>query len=131
MNYLREAANESSDIRRLRYHAEHTFQAMAMAYQRKPSGEALLALREINEVKRSYLYRMALVNWKQAREAVEQGDVDQADNLFFNANKHYLQCMSRWGEVNRKAHEAEFRRLKQEIAAWQLQKRTDAAAASG
>lgn len=129
--YLHEAVNESSDIRRLRYHAEHTFQAMAMAYQLKPSDEALAALRKVNEVQRLYLYRMALVDWKKAREAVDESDVDQADNLYFNANKHFLQCMSRWEEGKREAHEVEFRRLKQEIAAWQLKKRTDAAASSG
>ena len=121
--YLDEAANETSDIRRLRYHAEHTFQAMAMVYQRKPSSDALSALREVNEVQRSYLYRMALVSWQRAKEAAQSGDLAQADDYYFTANKHYLQCLSRWGAVERDAHEQEFRRLKQDIAAWQRQKR--------
>ena len=116
--YLEAAANETSDITKLRLYAKHTFQAMAMVYQRKPSPEALAAVRQINEVQRSYLYRMALVSWQKARAAAEAGNRVEAEDHYFMANKRFLQCMSRLNEFEKQDRAQEYRKLKQEIASW-------------
>lgn len=120
--YLEAAEAEKSDITKLQFYTEHTFQAMALVYQRKSSSGALNAIRRINEIQRSYLYRMARVNWQRAEAAVEAGNKKDADEFFFLATQRYLQCLARWGEEDRSQYIEEFRRLKQEIAAWQVKK---------
>ena len=120
--YLAAATKEISDITKLKNYTELTFKAMAMVYQRKPSADALSAIRQINEIQRAYLYRMAQFSWQNARAAVEAGRSEEVDEHYFKATQRYLQCMSRWGEGDRDQHAEEFQKLKQEIAAWRIQK---------
>ena len=119
--YLEAAAHETANIRKLQHYSERTFQIMAMVYQRKPSPDALSAIRQINEVQRTYLYRMALVSWQRAKAAAEASKSEEASEHYFRATQRYLQCMARWGESDKKSYVDEFRKLKQEIATWKAQ----------
>ena len=121
--YLNIAEKERADVSRLEHFLGLTFQSMAMVYQRQSSAEAFSAIGRINEIRRAYLYRMAQLRWRDAREAKKEGKSEQADEFYFKATQHYLQCISRWGESDRGQHIEEFRKLKREIALWENQKK--------
>ena len=80
--YLDAAERETVSRRKLQYNAEHAFAALAMVYQLTSSGEALNAIREVNEIQRGYLHRMARLSWKNAKTAAKSGDWKQADEHF-------------------------------------------------
>lgn len=112
--YLSAAERETVSRRKLQYNAEHAFDALAMVYQRTNSGEALNAIREVNEIQRGYLHRMARLSWKNAKTAAGSGDWKQANEHFFVANQRYLQSMSRAGEMRRAKIAKEFERFKRD-----------------
>ena len=125
--YLGAAERETSNIEKLRFYAERTFQSMAMVYQRKPSGTALSGIRQVNQIQRDYLYRMALLSWQRAKVAAAAGRSEEADEYYFLAKRRFLQCMARWREVERGKHLEEFRKLTEDFASWQAQKQKRAA----
>jgi hypothetical protein len=112
--YLRAAEQETVSRRKLQYNAEHAFAALAMVYQRTQSGEALNAIREVNEIQRGYLHRMARLSWKNGKTAAKSGDWKQANEHFFVATQRYLQSMSRASEVRRAKIAKEFERFKRD-----------------
>ena len=114
--YLDAAERETVSRRKLQYNAEHAFAALAMVYQLTSSGEALNAIREVNEIQRGYLHRMARLSWKNAKTAAKSGDWKQADEHFFVATQRYLQSMARAGEVRRAKIAKEFERFKKDLS---------------
>ena len=122
--YLNIVTKEMVNIKRLNHYSVLTFKSMAMMYRRKPSAEALSAIRQINEIRRDYLYRMAQLSWHNARAAKKAGKSEEVDEFYFEATQRYLQCMSRWGESDRGQHIKEFQKLKREIADWKNQKKS-------
>ena len=114
--YLGAAERETVSRRKLQYNAEQAFKALAMVYQRTNSGEALNAIRQVNEIQRGYLHRMARLSWKNGKTTAKSGDWKQADEHFFVANQRYLQAMGRAGEARRAKIAEEYERFKKDLA---------------
>lgn len=126
--YYEGAAREFIDREKHQYYADQAFKVLAMVYQRSHSGEALNLMREVNDIQRDYLHRLAKTSWKRAQLAVAAGDIAKADENFFIATQRYLQCMSQAVETRRELMAREFRILKQEIAEWNAKKKSASAA---
>ena len=114
--YLGAAERETVSRRKIQYNAEYAFTALSMVYQRTSSGEALNVMREVNDIQRGYLRRMARLNWKNAKEAAKVGNWADVDEHFFTATQRYLQAMSRAGEVRRAKIKMEYDRFKKDVA---------------
>jgi len=126
--YYEGAAREYIDREKHQYYADQAFKVLAMVYQRSHSGEALNLMREVNDIQRDYLHRLAKTSWKRAQLAVAAGDVAKADESYYTATQRYLQCMSQAVETRRELMIREFRVLKQEIAEWKAKKKSARAA---
>ncbi len=129
--YYEGAVREVIDRRKHQYYADQAFKYLAMVYQRTHSGEALNLMREVNEIQRDYLHRLAKISWKRAQLAVAAGEVEKADESYFVATQRYLQSISQTVETRRERLTSEFAILKKEIAGWQQKKRSLAAASGG
>lgn len=120
--YLEMAEQETKDREKLQFYAERTFAILAMLYQRTHSGEALAGIRAVNEIQRTYLYRMARTSWKRAQLTATDGERQQASEHYFRATQFYNECMAKAVGLKKKEIATEFLQLKQEIAAWHAQK---------
>lgn len=129
--YHKGAVDEVIDRKKHQFYADQAFRILAMVYQRTHSGEALNLMREVNDIQRDYLHRLAKVNWKRAQLAAAAGETDKADNGYYVATQRYLQSMGQSVEGRRKLLAREFVVLKEEIARWQHQKRSLAAVDGG
>ena len=116
--YHQAAAREVIDREKHQSYANQAFYLLAMIYQRAKSGEALNVMREVNDIQRDYLHRLARVNWKRAQLAMAAGEVAKADERFFIATQRYLQAMSQAVGGKREEIAAEFAILKKEIVRW-------------
>ena len=85
--YYEGAVREVIDRRKHQYYADQAFKYLAMVYQRTHSGEALNLMREVNEIQRDYLHRLAKISWKRAQLAVAAGEVEKADESYFVATQ--------------------------------------------
>ncbi len=121
--YYDGAAREVIDREKHQYYADQAFRVLAMVYQRSHSGEALNLMREVNDIQRDYLHRLAKTSWKRAQLAVAAGDVVKADESYYIATQRYLQCMSQAVATRREFMAREFRILKKEIAEWNTKKK--------
>ena len=92
------------------------------------SGDAINVLREINDIQRDYLHRLARTSWKRAQLAVAAGEAVQANENFFIATQRYLKTMSLSVEGKREQIAVEFVILKKEIAKWKSASQTEEAA---
>ena len=92
------------------------------------SPDALNVLREINDMQRDYLHRLARTSWKRALLAMAAGEADKADENFFVAPQRYLQAMAQSVEGRQKEIAVEFAILKKEIAKWKSRVQTADAA---
>ncbi|MGB1719700.1 MAG: hypothetical protein ACPHO6_16140, partial [Candidatus Latescibacterota bacterium] len=59
--YFDGAIAEVIDREKHQYYADQAFKTLAMVYQRSHSGEALNLMREVNDIQRNYLHRLAKV----------------------------------------------------------------------
>lgn len=116
--YLEITSSEVQDAERRQFNAEHAFAVLAMVYQRVHSGEALAAIRQVNEIQQNYLHRMARENWKRAKLAAADQERPRADEYYFQATHYYLESMVKSVGVKKDEIAGEFLQLKQEIAAW-------------
>lgn len=121
-DYVEVAARETTYKRRQNDAARRGFMALAMVYQMTDSGAALAGIRRINEIQRYNLWQMARANWRAAKAAAERGEVDEAQERFFRANQHYLQCLIRLEAFTQKKVRAEYRRFKHDIAQWNAER---------
>ena len=119
--YLEITRSEIQDEKMRRFNAEHAFAVLAMVYQRTQSGEALMAIREVNEIQQNYLHRMGRANWKRAKLAVADQDGQRVDEYYFQATHYYLEAMVKSVGVKKDEVAAEFLQLKQEIATWRTE----------
>ena len=127
--YHQAAAREVIDREMHRFYADQAFHLLAMICQRVGmSGDALNVLREVNDIQRDYLHRLARTSWKRAQLAVAAGEVAKANENFFVATQRYLQTMAHSVEGKREQTAAEFAILKKEIAKWKSGSRTEEAA---
>ena len=126
--YFDGAIAEVIDREKHKYYADKAFKTLAMVYQRSRSGEALNLMREVNDIQRDYLHRLAKVNWKRAQIAAASNDVEKADEGYYVATQRYLQAMGQSVEGQRELIAREFFILKEEIAKWQAQKTLPTAA---
>jgi hypothetical protein len=92
------------------------------------SPDALNILREINDIQRDSLHRLARTSWKRAQLAMAAGEADKVDENFFVATQRYLQAMAQSAEGRREKIAAEFVILKKEIAKWKSREQTAEAA---
>ena len=129
--YFDGAIAEVIDREKHRYYADKAFKTLAMVYQRSRSGEALNLMREVNDIQRDYLHRLAKVNWKRAQIAAASNDIEKADEGYYVATQRYLQAMGQSVEGQRELIAREFFILKEEIAKWQAQKTLPTAAYGG
>ena len=120
--YFDGAIAEVIDREKHQYYADQAFKTLAMMYQRSHSGEALNLMREVNDIQRNYLHRLAKVNWKRAQVAVAADSVSKADEAYYVATQRYLQAMGQSVEGRRELIAREFFILKEEIGRWQAQK---------
>ncbi len=120
--YFDGAIAEVVDREKHKYYADKAFKTLAMVYQRSRSGEALNLMRDVNNIQRDYLHRLAKVNWKRAQIAAASNDIEKADEGYYVATQRYLQAMGRSVEGRRELIAREFFVLKEEIAKWQAQK---------
>ena len=125
--YYEGAAREYIDREKHQYYADQAFKVLAMVYQRSHSGEALNLMREVNDIQRDYLHRLAKTSWKRAQLAAASGDVAKADENYFTAIQRYLQCMSQTVETRRELMAREFLILKREVAEWNAKKKSASA----
>ena len=125
--YYEGAAREYIDREKHQYYSDQAFKVLAMVYQRSHSGEALNLMREVNDIQRDYLHRLAKTSWKRAQLAAAAGDVAKADENYFIAIQRYLQCMSQAIETRRELLAREFRILKREVAEWNAKKKSASA----
>ena len=116
--YRDAAIREVIDREQHQFYADQAFYVLAIIYQRAKSGEALNVMREVNDIQRDYLHRLARRSWKRAQLAVSAGDAPKADESFFTANQRYLQAISQSVEGKREEIGEEFAILKKEISAW-------------
>lgn len=126
--YFNGAIAEVIDRERHQYYADQAFKTLAMVYQRTHSGEALNLMREVNDIQRDYLHRLAKVNWKRAQIAAASKNVEKADEGYYVATQRYLQAMGQSVEGRRELIAQEFFILKEEIMQWQHQKNAFTAA---
>ena len=129
--YFDGAIAEVIDREKHKYYADKAFKTLAMVYQRSRSGEALNLMREVNDIQRDYLHRLAKVNWKRAQIAAASNDVEKADEGYYVATQRYLQAMGQSVEGRRELIAREFFILKEEIVKWQAQKALPTAAYGG
>tara|TARA_Y100001978_G_scaffold71676_1_gene64417 strand:- start:3382 stop:4635 length:1254 start_codon:yes stop_codon:yes gene_type:complete len=120
--YFDGAIAEVIDREKHKYYADKAFKTLAMVYKRSRSGEALNLMREVNNIQRDYLHRLAKVNWKRAQIAAASNDIERADEGYYVATQRYLQAMGQSVEGRRELIAREFFILKEEIAKWQAQK---------
>lgn len=127
--YHQAAAREVIDREMHQFYADQAFYSLAMICQRVGmSPDALNVLREINDMQRDYLHRLARTSWKRAQLAMAAGEADKADENFFVATQRYLQAMAQSVEGRREEIAAEFAILKKEIAKWKSREQTAEAA---
>ena len=127
--YYQAAAREVIDREMHQFYADQAFYSLAMVCQRVGmSPDALNVLREINDMQRDYLHRLARTSWKRAQLAMAAGEADKADENFFVATQRYLQAMAQSVEGRQKEIAAEFAILKKEIAKWKSRVQTAEAA---
>ena len=127
--YYQAAAREVIDREMHQFYADQAFYSLAMVCQRVGmSPDALNVLREINDMQRDYLHRLARTSWKRAQLAMAAGEADKADENFFVATQRYLQAMAQSVEGRQKEIAAEFAILKKEIAKWKSRVQTADAA---
>ena len=127
--YYQAAAREVIDREMHQFYADQAFYSLAMVCQRVGmSPDALNVLREINDMQRDYLHRLARTGWKRAQLAMAAGEADKADENFFVATQRYLQAMAQSVEGRQKEIAAEFAILKKEIAKWKSRVQTAEAA---
>jgi len=125
--YLEAAEGESRDREKLQFYAEQAFAVLAMVYQRTHSDDALEGIRQVNEIQQEYLHRMARTSWKRAQLAARTGDRERANEQYFQATQHYLECMVKAVGPKKREIAEEFRQLKQELASWRAQQETSPA----
>ena len=127
--YYQAAAREVIDREMHQFYADQAFYSLAMVCQRVGmSPDALNVLREINDMQRDYLHRLARTSWKRAQLAMAAGEADKADENFYVATQRYLQAMAQSVEGRQKEIAAEFAILKKEIAKWKSRVQTAEAA---
>lgn len=126
--YHQAAAREVINRELHQFYADQAFYLLAMIYQRVKSGEALNVMREVNDIQRDYLHRLARKSWKRAQLAVAAGEAAKADENFFIATQRYLQAMSQSVAGKREQIAAEFAILKKEIAKWKSKDQSEEAA---
>ena len=127
--YHQASAREVIDREMHQFYANQAFYLLAMICQRVGmSPDALNVLREINDIQRDYLQRLARTSWKRAQLAMAAGEADKADENFFVATQRYLQAMAQSVEGRRAEIAAEFVILKKEIAKWKSREQTAEAA---
>ena len=127
--YHQAAVREVVDHRLRQSYADQAFHLLEMICQRvEMSGDAINVLREINDIQRDYLHRLARTSWKRAQLAVAAGEAIQANENFFVATQRYLKTMSLSVEGKREQIAVEYVILKKEIAKWKSGSQTEEAA---
>jgi hypothetical protein len=121
-DYVEVAAGETTFKRRQEAAAGRAAQALSMVYQMTHSGAALAGLRRINEIQRYNLWQMARANWRAAKAAATRGEIAAADQSYFTANRHYLQCLARLEVFTQEKVRREYRRFKSDVAAWHAER---------
>ena len=126
--YHQASVREVVDYRLRQSYADQAFHLLAMICQRvEMSGDAINVLREINDIQRDYLHRLARTSWKRAQLAVAAGEAVQANENFFVATQRYLKTMSLSVEGKREQIAVEYVILKKEIAKWKSGSQTEEA----
>lgn len=124
--YLVRAEQETKDREKLQFYADRAFAILAMVYQRTHSGDALIAIRKVNDIQRHYLHRLARASWKRAQLAATGKDRKETAEQYFQATQRYNECMVKAVGLDREEIAEEFLKLKQEIAAWHAKQKTEA-----
>jgi hypothetical protein len=104
--------------RKQQQHAEQAFEILAMVYKLTKSGEAMLQMRESNQILRYNIWKMGQAAWTRARQAAASGDSTQAQRQYLLAKHRYLQCLSRLEMGKRETVFEEYRKLQQDIYRW-------------